>query len=284
MSDTPIYTLNTGRKGVEEYRLSYQHNCWWSMTKTLIPANIKSYIESLGRPPAVADVGTGTGIWLRDFAAEVDKGSRLDGFDIDQSKFLPPEDLPSNVKLSFGDAFKPIPAELVGQYDLVHVRLLMVALKTGDWEPVARNLMSLLRPGGYILWDETGFTKFNATPITEAYQKWISTDVRYGLSVGRDVTSPMPLEGHFINAGYVECSHRDFSSFSESYEVQKRCGNALVNYARQSLNGIASRGEFEWIHSHDDVEKHCDLLQSEHDSGISMMGFEVRWTIGRKPA
>ncbi|KAM0193370.1 hypothetical protein ACHAPI_007682 [Fusarium lateritium] len=188
MSDTPIYTLNTGRKGVEEYRLSYQHNCWWSMTKTLIPANIKSHIESLGRPPAVADVGTGTGIWLRDFAAEIDKASRLDGFDIDNSKFIPPEDLPSNVKLSFGDVFKPIPDELVGKYDLVHVRLLMVALKAGDWGPVARNLMSLLRPGGYILWDETGFTKFNATPITEAYQKWISTDVRYALSVGRDVT------------------------------------------------------------------------------------------------
>lgn len=36
--------------------------------------------------------------------------------------------------------------------------------------------------------------------------------------------------------------------------------------------------------THGDVEKHCDLLQSEHDCGISMMGFEVRWTIGRKPA
>lgn len=94
----------------------------------------------------------------------------------------------------------------------------------------------------------------------------------------------MPLEGHFINAGYVECSHQDFSSFSKTYEVQKMCGNALVNYARQSLNGIASRGQFEWIRSHDDVEKHCDLMQSEHDSGISMLGFEVRWTIGRKPA
>ncbi|KAF4436694.1 methyltransferase domain-containing [Fusarium acutatum] len=283
MTGPQIYTLNSGKKGVEEHRLDYQHITWLHLTKTLIPENIKSYLNSLGRPPAVADVGTGTGVWLRDFAPEVHQDARLDGFDIDDSKFFSPAELPSNVNLSFGNVFEPIPENLVGKYDLVHVRLLMVALKAGDWVPVAKNLQSLLRPGGYILWDETGFTKFNAVPITEAYQKWISTDVRYGLSVGRDVTSPMPLEGHFRTAGYVECSHIDFSSFSEGPEVQKRAGDTLVNYARQALNGIAAKGEFEWIHSHEDVEKHCDILQQEVDDGVSVMGYEVRWTIGRKP-
>ncbi|KAM0560105.1 hypothetical protein ACHAPJ_004065 [Fusarium lateritium] len=188
MAETRIYTLNNGEKGVEENRLSYQHNAFRKLTKTLIPANIKSHLESLDRAPTVADVGTGTGIWLRDFAPELSGDARLDGYDIDGSKFLPPGDLPSNVKLDFGDVFEPFPQELIGQYDLVHVRLLMVALKTDEWEPAARNLRTLLRPGGYILWDETGFTMFNATPITEAYQKWISTDVRYALSVGRDVS------------------------------------------------------------------------------------------------
>jgi hypothetical protein len=188
MTRAHIYTLNSGKKGVEEHRLDYQHITWLLLTKTLIPDNIKSYLNSLGRPPAVADVGTGTGVWLRDFAPEAHQDSRLDGFDMDGSKFFSTDDLPSNVKLSLWNVFEPVPEGLVGQYDLVHVRLLMVALKAGDWVPVARNLQSLLRPGGYILWDETGFTKFNATPITEAYQKWISTDVRYGLSVGRDVT------------------------------------------------------------------------------------------------
>ncbi|KAM0350632.1 hypothetical protein ACHAPU_003118 [Fusarium lateritium] len=284
MTDAPIYTLNNGKKGIEENRLSYQHNCWWRITKTLIPSSIKFHLDSLGHPPAVADVGTGTGIWLRDLAREVNSSARLDGFDIDTSKFLPPKDLPGNVKLSLGDVFEPIPKNLVGQYDLVHSRLLTAVLRAGDWEPVAKNLMSLLRPGGYMLWDETGFTTFSATPNTEAYQKWISTDVRYGLSVGRDVTSPMSLERHLTKAGYVGCSHQDFSSVSGDSEVQKISGNTLVNYARQSLNGIASRGEFEWIRSHDDANEHSDLLQSEIDNGTTVMGFEVRWTIGRKSA
>ncbi|KAF4445347.1 methyltransferase domain-containing protein [Fusarium austroafricanum] len=283
MTGTAIYTLNNGGKGVEENRLDYQHTTWSKITETLIPDDIKSHLESLDRPPAVADVATGTGIWLQDLASEVHGDARLDGFDMDDTKFLPPKNLPPNVKLSLWNVFEPVPPELAGQYDLVHVRLLMVALKAEDWEPVARNLKSLLRPGGYLLWDETGFTKFNSVPITEAYQKWISTDVRYALSVGRDVTSPMPLEGHFRNAGYVECSHIDFSSFSGNAEVRRRGGSTLVNYARQSLNGIAARGGFEWIHSHDDVEKHCAKLQSEIDEGVSMMGFELRWTIGRKP-
>ncbi|KAF4964598.1 hypothetical protein FSARC_7504 [Fusarium sarcochroum] len=281
MAETRIYTLNNGEKGVEEYRLTYQHSMFWKITKTLIPANIKTHLESLDHAPAIADVGAGTGVWLRDFAPEVSSDARLDGYDIDESKFLPSENLPSNVKLYFGDVFKPFPQELIGQYDLVHVRLLMVALKADEWEPAARNLKTLLKPGGYILWDETGFTKFNATPITEAYQKWISTDVRYGLSVGRDVSSPMQLEGHLKRAGYVECSHQDFSSFSEPPDVQRIAGTGVVNYARQSLNGIASRGQFEWIHSHDDVEKHCDQLQSEIDDGTAVIGLEIRWTIGR---
>ncbi|KAF5026510.1 hypothetical protein F66182_1370 [Fusarium sp. NRRL 66182] len=284
MNEASIYTLNNGEKGVEEDRLLYQHNVFLRITKTMVPKNIKCHLESLGRAPRIADVGTGTGIWLRDFASEFSSDARLDGYDLDESKFLSSTVLPPNVRLSSGDLLKPFPQELQGQYDLVHARLLMIALKADEWEVAAQNLKRLVKPGGYILWEELGFPKFTAVPITEAIQKWNSIDVRHGISVGRDVTSPMQLERQFRQAGYVECSHQDHSSFSESADVQKMAGNLLVNYGRQSLTGIVARGGFEWLQSHEDVEEICDQLQAEIDDGTTVMGLEMHWTIGRNPA
>ncbi|KAF4464151.1 methyltransferase domain-containing [Fusarium albosuccineum] len=283
MTQPRIYILNNGEKGVEENRLTYQHGLFLKMTKTLIPSKIKSHLTSLGRVPAVADIGAGTGIWLRDLAAELPNESRLDGYDVDQSKFLPSQDLPSNVKLSFGEVFEPFPQGLIGQYDLVHVRLLMFALKADQWVSAAENLRTLLRPGGYLVWDETGFTSFNCIPMTETFQKWISTDERYGESVGRDVLSPMRLQGQLEEAGYVECSHEDFNSYSEPHDVRKMASNAIVNIARQSLHGIVGDGGFEWAQAHKQVDQHIDQLQSESDSGTCTLGFEIRWTMGRNP-
>ncbi|KAH6957616.1 S-adenosyl-L-methionine-dependent methyltransferase [Ilyonectria sp. MPI-CAGE-AT-0026] len=283
MAQSHIYILNNGEKGIEEDRLSYQHGLFLKMTKALIPSNIQSYIASLGRPPAVADIGTGTGIWLRDLAAELPGDARLDGYDVDQTKFLPSNVLPPCVTLAFGDVFEPFPQALLRKYDLVHVRLLMFALTADQWVSAAANLRTLLRPGGYLLWDETGFTSWNCIPMTESFHKWISTDVRYGQSVGRDVTSPMRLRGQLEEAGYVECTHEDFSSYSEPTNVQKWASNAMVNIGRQSLHGIVDRGGYEWVQSHEDVDQHFDRLQLESDRGSCTMEFEIRWTVGRNP-
>ncbi|KAI5460179.1 S-adenosyl-L-methionine-dependent methyltransferase [Mariannaea sp. PMI_226] len=279
----PIYTLNNGDKGVEEGRLSYQHPLFLKMTKTLLPYKIKQDLISRGRTPAVADVGTGTGIWLRDLATELAGDARLDGYDIDSSKFLAADELPPNVSLSIGNALTPFPEALRGQYDLVHVRLLMYALKSDQWISAATNLRTLLKPGGYILWDETGFTSWNCLPMTEHFQKWIATDVRYGLSVGRDITSPMTLHKHLEEAGYIECTHEDFNSYSEPASLQKIAGNGLVNVGRQSLHGIVDKGGFEWVESHEEVDTHFDKMQADIDDDICKMGFAITWAVGRNP-
>lgn len=42
------------------------------------------------------------------------------------------------------DILKPFPAEHLGRYDLVHVRLVIAALKEGDYSIAVENLQSLL--------------------------------------------------------------------------------------------------------------------------------------------
>ena len=42
------------------------------------------------------------------------------------------------------DVLEPIPEELRGKYDLVHVRLFLAVVQDDDPTPILRNLMDLL--------------------------------------------------------------------------------------------------------------------------------------------
>jgi ubiquinone/menaquinone biosynthesis C-methylase UbiE len=187
MTNASIYTLNTGAKGVEEKRLWNQHvNVFTPLTGGLLPDVIRAHLKSIGSSPAVADVACGTGIWLLDLAKQIPRTSRLDGYDFDTSKFLDASEMPSNVSLKYANALEPFPSEVQGLYDLVHVRLVMFGLKADQWEPMAKNLFTLLKPGGYLLWDEHSYGSWNSVPMTKNFADWISADVRYAISVGRD--------------------------------------------------------------------------------------------------
>ena len=52
------------------------------------------------------------------------------------------------------DVFEDPPARFVGYFDFVHVRLVTVVVKQNDPRPVLANLCKLLKPGGYLQWDE----------------------------------------------------------------------------------------------------------------------------------
>ena len=42
----------------------------------------------------------------------------------------------------------------MGKYDVVHIRLVILVIGEGDPVPVLRNLALLLKPGGWLQWDE----------------------------------------------------------------------------------------------------------------------------------
>lgn len=166
-NDSP-YILNekSDKDGLEQEknRLDAQH--YWLddfMNNELLPRHIAAELSA--RPsPRICDLATGTGIWLIKLAETLPASAELVGLDYDLSKYPDPETLPSNVKLGFANAFDPFPEELLGRFDVVHLRFFVYAMKSGQGVPLIRNLLSLLRPGGWLVWVETGPSMYTVEP------------------------------------------------------------------------------------------------------------------------
>lgn len=113
-------------------------------------------------------------IWLLEAAEEYPNADGLDGLDIALHQAPPKHLLPGNVQFKHLDLHQEIPAEFVGQYDLVHARFLLGLVRNNDPVPLLQNLLKLLskyntdhsllhghwanssttEPGGYLQWNE----------------------------------------------------------------------------------------------------------------------------------
>eukprot|EP00136_Aspergillus_niger_P009767 XP_001401990.2 methyltransferase [Aspergillus niger CBS 513.88] len=153
MGSTDPYRL--GRDVIASTRLNLQHYIWKENIGYLLHPSIRFPNASSNSDISIADVGTGTGIWLLDLHRQYPNAT-LHGFDISSEQYPAPGFLPSNISLRHLNILEEIPEEYVEKYDVVHARLLVqVVLQAGgDPRPVIKNLMKLVKPGGYIQWEE----------------------------------------------------------------------------------------------------------------------------------
>ncbi|KAF4634741.1 hypothetical protein G7Y89_g3365 [Cudoniella acicularis] len=93
-------------------------------------------------------------IWLIELARTLGPEVKLEGLDISFDQFPPREWLPGNVSLVKYDAFSEPPAELLNTYDIIHVQLLITLIKDDNPAPMLKNLIKMLKPGGYLTWRE----------------------------------------------------------------------------------------------------------------------------------
>jgi SAM-dependent methyltransferase len=172
----------------EQACLEWQHQVMVQLTNSaLLPDSIQQYLSTI-TSPHIADVGTGSGIWLKDLASHLPTSSVLTGLDIDPSKFPPPRSIPRNVTLHFGNILKPFPNDLKGTFDLVHVRFLVFSLKASEWAIAARNLKTLLKPEGYLLWEEAGYPSWITIPPSRAWYELLDCAMNYAGAHRLDVT------------------------------------------------------------------------------------------------
>ncbi|KAI1113846.1 S-adenosyl-L-methionine-dependent methyltransferase [Nemania sp. NC0429] len=157
-----LYTTHMTRHSREAQRLEQQFNTITDNIGYLVHPSIRTLLPAA---PRVIDVGTGTGVFLFRLREAYPDGV-FEGIDISGDMFPATgaggdsevgRDNTRNIEFSVRDMKLPFPDEMLGRYDLVHARLLVVAMQPHEWEPAVRNLATLLKPGGFLQWEECDF-------------------------------------------------------------------------------------------------------------------------------
>lgn len=169
----------------------------------------------------IADVCTGTGVWLMDVARSLPPACQLTGFDVSPSAFPPPQTWPPNVSLRVQDMFLPFPPSELGTYDVVAVRFVSSAATRADWARAVGNLATLLKPGGWLQWiDSCNFALYNSVAGTsraacqEIYDGLQPFRAKDDLVIGLMMREPANLrrEDVFRELGFVDVHEDVFST------------------------------------------------------------------------
>ncbi|KAI0431740.1 hypothetical protein F5Y09DRAFT_303708 [Xylaria sp. FL1042] len=280
-----VYFLNAGAAQSEHDRLNRQHRLFDDMMQNdLLPPHIASSLSASPTPPNILEIATGTAVWLSEVAKTLPADAELVGLDYDTSKF-PPSHAP-NITLRQANMYEPFPEDLLGKFDVVNVRLIIFALKVGQGTDLVRNLMTLLKPGGYIVWAETGPLLTCIEPPSLAWFKFQEVNWRFAKKVGRDLNLPIGMVHYLREAGCVECDDKAYPGNSQLYTDKKEDWVARTNFhvkalADQSLRGIISLGGVEGMTTQEEADEM--LAAFEKDFGDRKIHYLFVRAWGKKP-
>ena len=159
----------------ERKRLNSQHEWFVQTTGYLLHPLAKRHA---GPESWIADIGTGTGTcdehadmrvgyfrstslanilsgaWLLVTNDHVSANSRLVGFDVSAAAFPSPDCHPPNVEFHIADFKRPFEPQWHGKFDIVHARMVSIAIAPPEYEEIAQNMKALLKPDGVLQWEE----------------------------------------------------------------------------------------------------------------------------------
>ncbi|KAF3806819.1 hypothetical protein GCG54_00007068 [Colletotrichum gloeosporioides] len=250
------YILNRDRSHSAAARLNLQFYLWRSALNFNIHPSIKS---SLPNTAAIADVASGSAIWLIDVARELPE-ARLDGFDYDLRQSPHPQWLPPNVRVRHLNILHDIPDDLVGRYDYVHTRLLLLVVESQDPRPVIRNLAKLLKPGGRLQWDELDTVNVSVkkvdpampTPGLDQLRDWTRAGGRHDWTV--------QLADFVAEEGFVDAK-TDF--VGDGPELARAFNDQHLLTAEEFAEGLAKLGNAE------SAAKYFRIVEDAHGEAVS---------------
>ncbi|KAL8733117.1 MAG: hypothetical protein Q9166_002309 [cf. Caloplaca sp. 2 TL-2023] len=203
-------------------------------------------IRPLTPPLSVIDVGCSNGHWLLDLADNVPSVWTFHGFVIAGDNFPAKEYLPKNVTFSLHDVFADAPEELVGKFDVVHIRPFGLIAKSGDPTHLCANLIRMLKPGGFLQWDEVDahrafFLAQNPTISTQFTDKmstlWRDVCASLGLTLQWPGNiSPIFSDNHRLD---IVAAHR----YGPINKLRKPTTDGWIMAIDQMLCGIMRRGD-----------------------------------------
>jgi SAM-dependent methyltransferase len=172
----------------------------------------------------IADLACGNGVWLTDLHDELSKKNissavaKFDGYDINDINFPARAFLPSSVTFKKLDLFtKDLPKELLGAYDIVHIRALSSIIINNDTKPLLSVIQSMLKPGGWLQWDEGAADFIIDAPSSDKSDTITATACQAIRSIMRAGGEMRRLNREFINELDRHVGENGF----ENVEVQK---------------------------------------------------------------
>lgn len=175
--------------------------------------------------------------------------------------------------------YLPFPASEQGTYDVVAVRFISSIAGREDWTRAIANLMTLLKPGGWLQWiDSCNFALYNSVPGTS---RAACQEIYDGLDLFRDKEYPviglmmqetgknLRREDVFRGLGLVDVHEDVFSSDRlqdpETNSREKATKN-IIDYFLGCLEGLVAVDGSGWTAER--IERLNEEAMREIDRGV----------------
>lgn len=239
-------------------------------------------MKGLPAEPTIADVATGTGLFAIEVAKQLPK-AEVHGLDISSKLFHEQSKLPKNVRLGTYDIHNAPSLEHQSKFDLIHVRLIVSGMQKDDWAPAVDHLLSMLKPGGWIQWEEADypnadFQRGNPGSKTEAVDKFAFAWRDASLEKFRHGYNTLP--GIMRDAGMVDVSP-DIVASDRLAETRRRTTANSLEIAGIGNRVIADRG-LPGAMSHETIGTLEKAAWAELDLGVYVR-YQIHVNMGRKP-
>ncbi|KAL5357094.1 S-adenosyl-L-methionine-dependent methyltransferase [Aspergillus floccosus] len=226
MAEADNYPL--GRNIFHSVRLDAQHLLWRLHTGYILHPRVP-VTDNM----KIAELGTGTGVWLFEAAKSLPPTTQLHGFDISDEQFPPREPCPPNVRFEIMDSFVDPPISLVGQYDVVHLRMWASNFRNRDPGAILHHVMELLKPGGFIQWEEADLT--HQMVVGEKAKQFEARVNKLFGQAGLDYSWVPSLPRRVKQAGFIliEFERQQFGNL-----LTNLCTNTYLLALQEILQGI----------------------------------------------
>ncbi|PFH59830.1 hypothetical protein XA68_11848 [Ophiocordyceps unilateralis] len=249
------------RNVIESVRLDAQHLLW-----TMHQGHVLHPDIPIRDDMKIAELGTGTAVWLLDLSRSVPPSVQLHGFDISDKQFPSRSLWPANVTLSLLDSKGRLPPSLVGQYDVVHIRMWMAILHTTEVDEFIGEVKKMLRPKGYIYWEEADIANTRTSLGPEkTFQQEIQALCKI-VGMNQDWVRTLPTYFQRQNLKIIEAKQIDFKGYTSQL-----CKNTHLLAFEQMIQGIKRKmmsGQVETGRSVAKCEDSLTKLLSRFNDGL----------------